>query len=191
MKTSTAHHGHDNQHTAATDAAAGETVTGTSGNDALEGGAGNDTLVGGKGSDTLIGGAGNDDLWGFTNGWAGHPPPGWDNGADTFVYSLAGATAQDGFDTLHITDPAHDDALKFVDATNETTSLAELDHLVTVKNGDPGSFDTRGDVIISFDDGSGGLVLDNFFNIDNPLHQVASMQDLSQYLHIDVAQTWF
>ena len=169
----------------------GKSIEGTSGDDVLHGGAGNDTVVGGTGSDTLIGGHGNDDLWGFTNGWAGHPMPGYDNGADTFVYNLAGRHAADGFDTLHITDPAHDDVLRFVDPTHHVTSLAQLDKLVTVSNGAQGNFETQGDVVIHFKDGSGGLTLDNFYNAQNPMHEVHSLQDLSHDLHIATSGYWF
>ena len=169
----------------------GQNLQGTSGDDVLHGGAGNDTLVGGTGSDFLIGGAGDDDLWGFTNGWAGHPMPGYDNGADKFVYNFAGSRAVDGNDTLHITDPAHNDVLRFVDNTHHVTTLAQLDELVTVSNGAQGNFETQGDVIIKFKDGSGSITLDNFYNTQNPMHELHSLQDLSHDLHVEVKGYWF
>jgi Ca2+-binding RTX toxin-like protein len=168
-----------------------QTINGTSGNDHLVGGDGNDTIVGGVGSDVLIGGKGNDDVWGFTNGYAGHPPPWYDNGADTFVFHFANRTTQDGFDTFHIYDPAHNDTLRFEDTAHRVGSLAALDQRVTVANGAAGNFDTQGDVIIRFKDGSGGITLDNFFNLDNPRHEVHSLADLSHFIHIDVSGHYF
>lgn len=145
---------------------------------------------GNYGADTLVGGRGDDDLWGFTDGWGGHPPPDWDNGADTFVYRLGRSGAADGNDTLHIVDPAHDDTLLLVDRSGRLASLEELASRVSVTNGDPGSFDTRGDVTIAWKDGSGSIVLDDFFSISNPREEVSSLADLSDHLRIEVARDW-
>jgi hypothetical protein len=163
---------------------------GTFGADALVGGRGGDTLVGLAGGDTLVGGRGNDQLWGFTDGWAGHPPPDYDNGADTFVYHLHRGRAADGNDTLHIADPAHDDTLLLVDRSGKVTSLAELKARVSVSNGDPGSFETRGDVTIAWKDGSGSITLDDFFSASNPRAELDSLADLSEHLRLEVARDW-
>lgn len=163
---------------------------GNFGADTLVGGRGDDTLVGMGGGDTLVGGRGDDQLWGFTDGWAGHPPPDWDNGADTFVYRLGRSGAADGHDMLHIVDPAHDDTLLLVDRSGRLASLEELESQVSVTNGDPGSFDTRGDVTIAWKDGSGSIVLDDFFSISNPREEVGSLADLSEHLRIEVARDW-
>jgi Ca2+-binding RTX toxin-like protein len=163
---------------------------GTFGADELVGGHRADTLVGLEGGDMLVGGRGDDQLWGFTDGWAGHPPPDWDSGADTFVYRLHHGRAVDGNDTLHIVDPAHDDTLLLVDPSGRAESLSALESRVTVTNGDPGSFETQGDVTIAWKDGSGSITLDNFFSIDNPHADVHSLADLSERLRIEVAQDW-
>lgn len=163
---------------------------GNFGADRLIGGRGADTLVGMAGGDTLVGGRGDDDLWGFTDGWAGHPAPDWDNGADTFVYRLGRSGAADGNDTLHIVDPAHDDTLLLVDRSGRTASLGDLESRVSVTNGDGGSFDTQWDVTITWKDGSGSITLDNFFSISNPREDVGSLADLSEHLRIDVARDW-
>jgi Ca2+-binding RTX toxin-like protein len=163
---------------------------GTIGADDLVGGRGGDTLVGLQGSDMLVGERGDDQLWGFTDGWAGHPPPGWDNGADTFVYRLNHGRGADGNDTLHIVDPAHDDTLLLVDHSGRVSSLASLESRVTVTNGDPSNFETQGDVTIAWKDGSGSITLDNFFSIDNPRTEMHSLADLSEHLRIDVARDW-
>jgi hypothetical protein len=163
---------------------------GTIGADQLVGGRAADTLVGLQGDDTLIGGRGDDHLWGFTDGWAGHPPPDWDNGADTFVYRLQHGRAADGNDILHVVDPAHDDTLLLVDHGGRAGGLAGLEARVTVSNGDPGSFETRGDVTIAWKDGSGSITLDDFFSVDNPRAELHSLADLSEHLRIEVARDW-
>jgi Ca2+-binding RTX toxin-like protein len=165
-------------------------LQGTAGDDRLEGGRGNDTLVGQTGGDTLVGGGGNDDLWGYTNGWGGHAPPDWDNGADTFVFGMYRGSARDGHDTLHITDPAHDDTLLLVDPSGRVRTLEQLESRVTVSNGEQGNFDTQGDVTIAWKDGSGSITLDNFFHIYNPVAEVDTLADLSQHLEIAVARDW-
>src|SRR3954452_21205215 len=59
----------------------------------FEGGAGNDlfvahaaqsTMVGHGGNDTFVAGTGVNQMWAYTDGYGGHPPPGWDPGAETF-----------------------------------------------------------------------------------------------------------
>jgi Ca2+-binding RTX toxin-like protein len=165
-------------------------IEGTPGNDQLIGGGENDTLVGLAGNDKLVGGGGDDQLWGFTDGWAGHPPPTWDNGADMFVFQTNAGRAVDGNDTLHITDPAHDDTLLLADPTGTVGGLDGLDSQVTVANGNAGSFDTQGDVTINWKDGSGSITLDDFFNTSNPVAEVHSLADLSEHLKIAVASDW-
>jgi Ca2+-binding RTX toxin-like protein len=162
---------------------------GTFGNDRLSGGNANDTLVGLTGSDTLAGGRGDDHLWGYTDGWGGHAPPDWDNGADTFVYRMDRGRGTDGHDTIHMWDPAHDDTLVLVDRSGRVRSLEQLEDRVTVSNGDPTDFDARGDVTISWNDGSGSITLDNFFTYMNRT-EVDSLADLSQHLQIAVARDW-
>jgi Ca2+-binding RTX toxin-like protein len=162
---------------------------GTYAADLLQGGAENDTLVGLQGGDTLSGGRGNDDLWGYTDGWGGHAPPDWDNGADTFVYRMDRGRGTDGHDTLHITDPAHDDTLMLVDRSGRVESLDQLEARVTVANGDPANFDTHGDVTIAWKDGSGSITLDNFFT-PTTVAEVHSLADLSHHLNVEVARDW-
>jgi Ca2+-binding RTX toxin-like protein len=162
---------------------------GTYAADRLVGGSEDDTLVGLQGGDTLIGGRGNDHLWGYTDSWGGHPPPNWDNGADTFVYRMDRGRGTDGHDTLHIFDPAHDDTLVLVDRSGTVRSLAQLEGSVTVSNGDANNFDTRGDVTIAWKDGSGSITLDNFFT-PTTVAEIDSLADLSQHLNLQVAQDW-
>jgi Ca2+-binding RTX toxin-like protein len=163
---------------------------GTFADDRVSGGNGKDTLVGLTGSDTLMGGRGNDHLWGYTDGWAGHAPPGWDNGADTFVYRMDRGRGSDGHDTIHMVDPAHDDTLLLVDRFGKVTSLAQLEGRVTVSNGDPNNFDTRGDVTIAFKDGSGSITLDNLFAPGASPAEIDSLADLAQHIAIEVARDW-
>ena len=164
-------------------------VEGTFGDDRLKGGNHDDTLVGLSGSDTLIGGRGDDHLWGYTDGWGGHAPPGWDNGADTFVYRMTAGRGHDGHDTIHLHDPAGDDTLLLVDRSGRVSNLAELEHRVTVSNGDGTDFETRGDVIIAWNDGSGSITLDDFFG-PTQIAEVSSLAELSQHLQIAVARDW-
>jgi Ca2+-binding RTX toxin-like protein len=167
--------------------AASERLDGTSGNDLIIGNGGDDVLVGHAGNDTFSAGAGTNQIWAYTDGWGGHPPPGWDPGAETFLFRVGAV----GTTTIHTFDPAHNDTLRFADPTGHAATLAGLDQAVTVSNGPAADFDHRGDVTIAFKDGSGSVTLSNFFNIDNPLHEVHSMQDLSQYIHIDTGLNWF
>jgi Ca2+-binding RTX toxin-like protein len=167
-----------------------ERLAGGSEADLIVAGTGNDTLVGGTGNDTFIAGPGHNQIWAYTDGYGGHPMPGWDPGAETFAFGFKGTTMS-GVDTVHTIDPAHNDVLRFVDTAHQVTSVAALDHEVTVSNGPAADFAHRGDVTIQFKDGSGGVTLANFFNVDNPLHEVHSLQDLSHYIHVEVSQGWF
>ncbi len=94
--------------------AAGNVITGGSGNDTLNGEAGNDTLNGGSGDDTLNGGAGNDAL----NGGAGNDS--LDGGAG--IDAMAGGTGDD----TYVVDVATDTVTEAADAGRDTvrTSLA-------------------------------------------------------------------
>src|SRR5689334_20295695 len=167
-------------------AATPERIDGTAGNDVLIGHA-NSTLVGHAGNDTFVVGAGVNQVWAYTDGYGGHPLPGWDPGADTFAFKIG----QSGTTTVHTFDPAHDDTLRFFDPGHHTTTLAQLDKLVTVTNGPAGDFAHQGDVTIAWKSGAESVTLANFFNADNPLHAVHSLAELSQYIHIDVARDWF
>ncbi len=63
---------------------AGETLTGTIGEDTITGLAGNDSLLGGAGNDTLIGGAGNDTV----DGGSGYNTYVVTGGADAFYWTV-------------------------------------------------------------------------------------------------------
>jgi hypothetical protein len=144
-------------------------------------------MVGHGGNDTFVAGIGVGQMWAYTDGYGGHPPPGWDPGAETVAFRVGAS----GTSTVHTFDPAHDDTLRFFDPARHTTTLGQLDAAVTVSNGPPDDFAHHGDVTIAFNDGSGSVTLANFFNTDNPLHEVHSLQDLSHFIHIDVARDWF
>jgi Ca2+-binding RTX toxin-like protein len=166
-----------------------ERLAGGPGSDLIVSGGGNDTLVGGTGDDIFVAGPGHNQIWAYTDGYGGHPMPGWDPGAKTFAFSFTGSSMA-GVDTVHTFDPAHNDVLRFVDTTHQVNSIAALDREVTVSNGPADDFTHRGDVTIQFKDGSGSVTLANFFNVDNPLHEVHSVQDLSHYIHVDVSKGW-
>ncbi|MFN3829209.1 MAG: retention module-containing protein [Tepidimonas ignava] len=83
---------------------AGETVSGSSGDNLVLGGAGNDTLIGDAGNDTLAGGAGNDSLTGGL-------------GADVFKWSLGdqGTTTTPARDVVTDFNPVQGDKLDLRD----------------------------------------------------------------------------
>ena len=115
-----------------------DVTTTVGGDDLLFGGEGDDFIAGEDGEDWIVGGKGKDDLWGNSDLAVDTDPATYDGDAakDVFFHG-----AGDGDDIIHDFEAGVDQIVISGDYSNGSVSFA----------------DSNGDVVITLDDGAGGL----------------------------------